>query len=80
MARSLPRLAGLGVGTSRPGLQVGSRRDEQAGPGWLSLLAWATGRVAQWSRRSALVLKVLGSNPAFSTKHHDVTCLFMVLE
>ncbi len=37
-----------------------------------------TGRVAQWSQRSALVPKVLGSNPAFSTKH--VTCLLMVLE
>ncbi len=34
-------------------------------------------RVAQWSWRSALVPKVLGSNPAFSTKH--VTCLFMVV-
>ncbi len=37
-----------------------------------------TGRVAQWSKRSALVPKVLGSNLAFSTKH--VTCLFMLVE
>ncbi len=37
-----------------------------------------TRRVAQWSHRSALVPKVLGSNPAFSTKH--VTCLVMVVE
>ncbi len=34
-----------------------------------------TGRVAQWS---ALVPKVLGSNPAFSTKH--AACLVMVAE
>ncbi len=31
-------------------------------------------RIAQWSLRSALVPKVLGSNLAFSTKH--ITCLF----
>jgi hypothetical protein len=37
-----------------------------------------TGRVAQWSWRSALVPKVLGSKPAFSTKHD--TCLFTVVE
>ncbi len=38
----------------------------------------ATGRVAQRSQRSPLVPKVLGSNPAFSTKHG--TCLFIVVE
>jgi hypothetical protein len=29
----------------------------------------STGRVAQWSKRSAWYPKVLGSNPAISTKH-----------